>query len=42
MYRKIRIFINLLAMGVNMENNRNSSGGGAYDYRLVNIDRAMT
>ena len=42
MYRRIRIFFNLLAQGVLAENMRNSSGGGAYDYRTLNIDRAMT
>ena len=42
MYRRIRIFLNLLAQGVLAENIRNSSGGGAYDYRTLNIDRAMT
>ena len=42
MRRRIRIFINLLALGVTMENNRNSSGGGAYDYRGLNIEKAMT
>ena len=42
MYRRIRIFLNLLAQGVLAENMRNSSGGGAYDSRLINIDRAMT
>ena len=42
MYLRIRIFLNLLAQGVLAENMRNSSGGGAYDSRLINIDRAMT
>lgn len=42
MRRRIRIFINLLAQGVTMETMRNSKGGGEYDYRALNIDRAMT
>jgi len=42
MYRRIRIFLNLVALGVNAENVRNSKGGGMHDYRLIDIDRAMT
>ena len=41
MYRKLKIFLNLLSQGVILEANRNSKGGGAYDYRTLSIDRAM-
>ena len=41
MCRKLRIFFNLLSQGGMMELKRNSIGGGAYDYRALNIERAM-
>ena len=41
MRKRIMIFLTLLAQGVTAENMRISCGGGAYDYRLINIDRAM-
>jgi hypothetical protein len=41
MYRKLRIFLNLMAQGVNAENMRISKGGGMHEYRLIDVDRAM-
>jgi hypothetical protein len=40
--RKLIKLLNLLSQGVILENTRISVGGGAYDYRLLDIDRAMT
>lgn len=44
MKRRIRIFLNLLALGVAAENTR-ISGGGVYGYRTLTtnvINKAMT
>lgn len=41
MRKRLIKLLNLISQGVILENTRISVGGGAYDYRLVNVDRAM-
>ena len=42
MHKRLIKLLNLISQGVILENTRISVGGGAYDYRTLNIDRVMT
>lgn len=42
MRKRLIKLLNLISQGAILENTRISVGGGAYDYRLIDVERAMT